>query len=100
MKRSFLSHCPVVNEVYRVHMPINARALPVNVTHLHRMKNYHVHHCSHKRDEMYLRSVSDRQVRAIFNMLQIGQLKFGGSSYKTSFKSRCLARGKRTPTNL
>lgn len=56
--------------------------------------------CSNEGDEMYLRSASDRQVHAIVNALQIGQLKFGGSIYKTSFKSRCLARGKRTPTNL
>lgn len=53
--------------------------------------------CSDEGDEMYLCSVTDK---CTLSLTQIGQLKFAGSIYKTSFKSRCLARGERTPTNL
>lgn len=33
-------------------------------------------------------------------MQAAGQVQFGGSIYETSFRSRCLAGGKRTPANL
>lgn len=95
------SHCPAVNEACWVHMPMNSCALPFNVTQLHGMKKYQVYrNCPHKCDETYLGSVSDRQVQAIVNLLHSGRLNLEDPFIKTSFKSWCLARGKRTPTNL
>lgn len=60
-------------------MPMNIRALPVNVTQLGQIKNtkksiLSIRKRSHKRDEMYMHLASDRQVQAIFNMLQSGRL--------------------------
>lgn len=41
-------------------------------------KKYHVQrNCPHKCDEMYLCSVSDRQVQPIFNLLHLGRLNLG-----------------------
>lgn len=58
-----------------------------------------VWNCSNEGDEMYLRSVTDK-CALLLTRCKSGSFKFGGSIYKTSFKSGCLARGKRTPTNL
>lgn len=62
-------------------------------------KKYPIYrNCPHKCDETYLGLVSDRQVRA--NLLRSGRLNLEDPFMKTSFESRCLARGNYTPTDL
>lgn len=61
-------------------------------------KNHIYRNCPHKCDETDLGLLGDRQVRA--NLLRSGRLNLEDPFMKTSFKSRCLARGNRTPTDL
>lgn len=82
------SHCLVVNEACWV--PRNVRALPINVTQLNGIKGNHVH----------LKLLRRGWWNASAFICKSGSLNLEDPFIKHLFKSQCLARGKRSPTNL